>query len=120
MVWILGVLLLVVPAAELWVVVVLGFSWGGAAFWCAGTAAVGWWFARRENLSLWTELESDVQNGRVPTIEGIDTMLMLLGAWGLIVPGLLTDLAGGAVLLPPLRRVLTDLARRAIRATFLS
>ena len=119
MVWILGILLLLVPLLELWLVVRMGYPWTAMAVWCVATAAVGWRFARRENLSLWTELESDVQNGHLPTTEGVDTMLVLLGGWGLIVPGLVTDLAGAALLIPPLRRVMIDLVRNTIRNNYL-
>jgi UPF0716 family protein affecting phage T7 exclusion len=51
----------------------------------------------------------------VPTLEGVDAMLVLIGAWGLIVPGLITDLLGAALLVPPLRRALRDLIRQALR-----
>ena len=119
MVWILGILLLMVPSLELWLLVRMGYSWTVTAVWCAATAAVGWRFARQENLSLWTELESGVQNGHLPTTEGVDMMLVLLGGWGLIVPGLVPDLAGGALLVPPLRRVITDIVRNTIRDKYL-
>ncbi len=115
MAWLLGISLLLVPSLEIWLLVRLETSLTAVLVWCSLTAAGGWYFARRESLSLWTELESAVQNGRVPTIEAVDAMLLLLGGWGLIVPGLLTDLAGAALLVPAVRRVLTDMIRRAIR-----
>jgi UPF0716 protein FxsA len=79
------------------------------------TAGVGWYVARGEDWTLWTELESDVQNGRVPTEEGIEGLLVLAGAWGLIVPGLFTDVAGALLLIPPLRRRVVRAIRRAIQ-----
>ena len=118
MLWLLAIPLLVVPMVELWVSVQLGVSLTTVSVWCLLTAGAGWRFARRENLSLWTDLESDIQNGRLPTIEGVDTMLLLLGGWGLIVPGLLTDIAGGLLLFGPLRRTLTDYARRTLSIRF--
>jgi UPF0716 protein FxsA len=79
------------------------------------TAAIGGWFARREGLSLWTELESDVQNRRVPTEEALDAMLVVLGGWALIVPGFVTDVAGAALLVPGVRGLLMAPLRGAIR-----
>ena len=117
--WILGILLLLVPTLEIWCVVQMGISLSVLTVWSLLTAAVGWYFARRESLSFWSELESDVQNGRLPTIEGVDTMLVLFGGWALIVPGPITDLAGAALLAPPLRRELTDWIRRTIRTRYL-
>lgn len=119
MLWILGILLLVVPALEFWFSVRLGVHLGVVVVWCFLTGAVGVWFARRESLSLWTELESDVQNGRLPTIDGVDTMLVVLGGWGLIVPGLFTDALGAALLARPVRYAATDFIRRTIRIRLL-
>ena len=113
--WILALLLLIVPSLEIGLIVQLRMPWWLAIGWCVTTAALGWYFARGEDWTLWTELESDVQNGRVPTAEGIEGLLVLAGAWGLIVPGLFTDVAGALVLLPPVRRRLVEAIRRAIR-----
>jgi len=113
--WILAFSLLALPLVEVWLFVGLGVSLTATAVWCCATAGVGWYFARGEDLSLWSELEADVRNGRVPTIEGIDAMLILIGGWALIVPGFATDAAGAALLVPTLRNAATDLVRRTIR-----
>jgi len=105
----------VLPWVEFLIIVNLGISTTLAAVWCIVTGLIGWWYARREDLSLWTELESDIQNHRVPTEEGIDAMLMLLGAWGLILPGLLTDMAGAALLVPQVRKYLMEPIRDWLR-----
>jgi UPF0716 protein FxsA len=111
---------LVLPWVEFWLMVQVGASALGATVWCLFTGAAGWWFARREELSLWTELESDLQNRRVPTAEGIDAMLQLIGAWGLILPGLLTDVLGCALLLPPVRAALVEPIRRYLKESWLA
>ncbi|HEX9842481.1 MAG TPA: FxsA family protein, partial [bacterium] len=104
--WLVALLLLVVPWLEVWLLFRLDQALPVVLLQGVGTAAVGWWFARREDLSLWTELESDIQNHRVPTEEALDAMLMVLGGWGLIVPGWITDVAGAALLVPAVRRLL--------------
>lgn len=114
--WILALLLLVLPLVEVALWVRVPWPLWLIVLECGATAAVGWFFARGEDWTLWTELESDVQNGRVPTLEGVDAMLVLIGAWGLMVPGLVTDLAGAALLVPPLRRVVRDTVRETLRA----
>lgn len=116
MVWVLTLVLLVVPLLEVGMLVQMRWPVLLIVLECSATAALGWYFARGEDWSLWTELESDVQNGRVPTQEGVDAMLVLIGAWGLIVPGLITDLAGMALLVPPLRRALGGLIRETLRS----
>ena len=119
MAWLLGISLLLTPLLEIWLLIRLSVSLGCFSVWCVLTAGVGWYFARRESLSFWTELVSDVQNGRVPTLEGVDTMLVLLGGWGLIVPGFLSDLLGAIMLVPPFRNLMTDTIRRTLQARFL-
>jgi UPF0716 protein FxsA len=114
--WILALLLLIVPLLEVWLWMQVPWPLWLVLLECAATAGVGWYFARGEDWTLWTELESGVQNGRVPTLEGVDALLLLIGAWGLIVPGLLTDLAGALLLAPPLRRVVGVAVRESLRA----
>ena len=115
MAWILGgFFFLVLPGAEL--SLLLGsLHLAVVIFLCLVTGAVGWWFARREGLDLWSELESDLANGRLPTEEGLDAMLMLLGAWAMILPGLLTDLVGVALLVPLVRARAVPLVRNLMR-----
>lgn len=114
--WMVALLLLVVPWLEVWLLFRLDQALPVVLLQGVGTAAVGWWFARREDLSLWTELESDIQNHRVPTEEALDAMLMVLGGWGLIVPGWITDVAGAALLVPAVRRLLMPWLRATIRS----
>ena len=105
---------LVLPGVELWVLLG-GLHLAVVTLLCVATGLVGWWFARKEGLELWSDLESDVANGRVPTVEGIDAMLMLAGAWALILPGLMTDLVGVALLVPVVRGRLVPVVRMLIR-----
>jgi len=115
MFWVLLIALLVVPWAEFWLVMQLNWPMWFILAWCAGAAAVGAWFIRGEDLSLWTELESDIQNRRVPTAEAIDAMLVLLGGWALILPGLISDALGILLLIPRIRAALIEPIRAFIR-----
>jgi UPF0716 protein FxsA len=115
MIWILAILLLVLPLMEMWLMLGLGQALSLVILQGAATAAVGGWFARKEGLSLWTELESDIHNQRVPTEEGLDAMMEVLGAWALIIPGWITDLVGAAMLVPAVRLALIPKIRQAIR-----
>ena len=115
MLWVVLLLLLVVPWLELWLMIRLEQSLVVVVLQGLVTAAVGWWFARREGLSLWTELESDIQNRRVPTEEALDAMLTVLGGWALIGPGWIADLLGASLLVPAVRRLLIGPLRRMVR-----
>jgi UPF0716 protein FxsA len=115
MIWVLLVGLLIVPWIEFWLFLQLHWPMWFTLLWCVGAAAVGWWFARGEDLTLWTELESAIQNKQVPTEEAIDAMLVLIGAWALILPGLLSDAVGILLLIPQMRAELIQPIRNFIR-----
>ncbi len=116
MIWMLAlVAMLVLPWLEFWLMMGMGFSLVTATVLGIVTAAVGWWHARREGLDLWTEIESDFQNRRVPTEEALDAMMVVLGGWALIIPGLVTDLFGGVLLVPAVRRVAMEPLRKFLR-----
>ena len=115
MMWMLGSLVSALALADAWLLIASPISLWTIVAWCALTAALGWWGQRGEDLTLWSEIESDVQNGRVPTDEAVDAMLAVLGGWALIVPGWLTDVAGGFMMIPQVRQASTRLIRRAVR-----
>ena len=117
MIWIFGlVALLVLPWLEFWLMMGMGFSLVTATVLGIVTAAVGWWHARRDGLELWTEIESDFQNRRVPTEEALDAMMVVLGGWALMIPGLMTDMLGGVLLVPAVRRVVMGPLRKFVRS----
>lgn len=116
MAWIAGLLaFLVLPWVEFWLMMGLGFSMVTAVALGLVTAVVGWWHCRRESMDLWTELESDIHNNRVPTEEALDAMLVIIGGLALIVPGVMSDLLGGALLVPAMRRIMMPTIRGSIR-----
>lgn len=115
MTWILVVALVVLPWLEFWLAMQVHWPMWFLLLWCAGAALTGWYFARAEDLTLWTEIESDIQNGRVPPAEAVDAMLVLVGAWALILPGLLSDAVGILLLIPQVRAELVEPIRTFIR-----
>ncbi len=118
-IWISAVGLFLLPWLEFWLMQGVGLALVPAIVWALITGGAGWSFAGREGQDLWTQLESDDQNGRVPTEEGLDAMLVVIGGWALIVPGLLTDALGVALLVPPLRQSAIAPMRRVIRSRWL-
>lgn len=71
-------------------------------------ALVGMWLARREGVRAAQALAEAVSQRRAPTAELTDGMLVAAGGVLLFVPGLVTDLAGLLLLLPPVRRVVRN------------
>jgi UPF0716 protein FxsA len=76
-------------------------------------SVLGLWLARREGVRAAQALAEAVNNRRVPTNEITDGMLVAAGGVLLFVPGLVTDLAGLLLVLPPTRALVR---RRLVRA----
>jgi UPF0716 protein FxsA len=76
-------------------------------------SVVGMWLARREGVRAAQALAEAVSNRRVPTAEVTDGMLVAAGGVLLFLPGLVTDLAGLLLVLPPTRALVR---RRLVRA----
>lgn len=70
---------------------------------CVITTVAGLWLMHGENFSLWTLVESELRNRRVPTEEIFADLLYWCGGALLIVPGLLTDALGLIVFIPVVR-----------------
>jgi UPF0716 protein FxsA len=68
------------------------------------TGMVGAWLARREGLRCWLEVQRRLAQGELPAEPLLDGLMILVAGAVLITPGVLTDLAGFALLVPPIRR----------------
>jgi len=113
---ILGLVFLVVPALELWVLILLNRKLGlgptvGLLFL---TGAAGFWLARWQGWRTLARVQRELAAGQVPSAAVLDGVLILVAALLLITPGLLTDAAGFLLLLPPTRY----LVRRLLLAWF--
>jgi UPF0716 protein FxsA len=111
---VLAVLFIVVPLAELAVIIVVGKSMGVLAtlLLLLVFSLSGAWLAKREGMAAWRRFQLATAEGRVPTREVADGVMVLAAGALLLVPGFLTDLLGLVLLLPPARA----LARRWVPA----
>ena len=66
-----------------------------------GTGFLGAWLARHQGLQAWRRIASEVDGGRMPGEALLDGFLVLLAAFLLILPGLLSDVLAIALLFPP-------------------
>jgi UPF0716 protein FxsA len=107
MVGVLVLLFILVPLAELYVIIQVGQAFG--ALNTIGLliviSAAGAWLAKREGIGVWRRFQRQVQTGSVPGKEIADGVMILFAAALLMTPGFLTDLLGIALLLPPVRAV---------------
>lgn len=70
-----------------------------------GTGILGAVLARQQGWRAWREIQSQLSAGQMPTEAVQDGLLILLAGALLVTPGLLSDLAGIALLIPPVRRL---------------
>ena len=100
-------LFIAIPLAELALLVKLGEVLG---FWptiglVIVTGILGASLAKAQGFMIYARIQQELAAGRMPTGELLDGLLILIGGIVLLTPGLLTDLCGFALLIPPLRRV---------------
>src|SRR5215218_5828362 len=121
MVPILVIAFILVPLAELAVLIAVG-DWIGLVptlILLLVVSVVGAWLAKREGLAAWRRLQLALAQGRMPTVEVTDGALILLAGALLLTPGFLSDVLGVLLLLPPTRaiarRQLPRLAERRLR-----
>jgi UPF0716 protein FxsA len=114
MVPILIIAFILVPLAELAVLIAVG-DWIGllpTLILLLVVSVAGAWLAKREGLAAWARFQRAMAEGRVPTVEVADGAMILLAGALLLTPGFLTDVAGVLLLLPPTRAMARRLAPR--------
>ncbi len=122
MLLLLLLIFIVLPIAEIYVIVKVGEAIG-----ILPTLAllivdgfVGAALARSQGAAAWRRFSEAIAAGRAPTREVLDGAMIIVGGAFLLAPGFITDVIGLSLLLPPTRALLrgfvTRVARR--RATF--
>lgn len=121
--WLLALLFVVVPLAELYLLIQLGQAVG--AWWTIlillADGVLGSYLVKREGSRAWRALQDALGSGRMPATELADGALILVGGTLLLTPGFLSDVAGLFCILPftrPVaRRVLARWISRRLNAT---
>lgn len=110
----LFLLFTVVPLVELVLLFVLAdhTGWEFALALVLITGIAGAALARWQGLRCLRRFHEQTAAGRIPADPLMDGLMILVAAALLVTPGVLTDLAGFALLLPPVRSVLKRRVRR--------
>jgi UPF0716 protein FxsA len=100
-------LFIVVPIAELYVIIQVGQAIGALPTIAIllADSIVGSLLLRSQGRSAWRRFNPALSAGRVPAREVLDGALVIFGGAFLITPGFLTDLVGLLLLIPPTRAV---------------
>jgi len=110
------VLFTVVPLVELYLLLWIGDLMG---FWpTVGlvllTGVIGATLAKLEGLRVLGQWQSALAEGRVPEAGVLDGLLVLVGGILLVTPGILTDVFGFSLLIPPTRQVVARFLRKRV------
>jgi UPF0716 protein FxsA len=121
--WVLFVAFLVVPLAEIYVLIqvgqVIGVWW--TILLLIADSIFGGWLIKREGSKAWRALNVALSSGRMPARELADGALILIGGTLMLTPGFVTDAFGILMILPftrPFfRRILTGVVTRRLLAS---
>jgi UPF0716 protein FxsA len=117
LVLLLVIAFIVVPIAELAIIIAIGgqIGWLWTVVLLLADAVLGSLLVRWQGRAAWRRFTEAMQAGRPPARETIDGALVLLGGAFLLTPGFISDLLGVVLLLPPSRAVVRKvLARRLV------
>jgi UPF0716 protein FxsA len=116
-------LFIVLPLAELYVILQVGDSIGigWTILLLVADSILGSLLLRSQGRVVWRRFNEALREGRMPHREVQDGVLVIFGGAFLITPGFITDVVGVLLLLPPTRAVIRRLgmrvlARRAAKA----
>ena len=117
MVGLLFLLFLVVPFAELYVILQVGQQIGviETIAVLVAMSMIGGALVKREGFGVVRRAQARVNAGQVPGRELVDGAMILFAGALLMTPGFLTDVIGILLLLPPVRAVLRGRVIKALR-----
>jgi UPF0716 protein FxsA len=120
MLFLLLLVFIVLPIAELVVLFKLGTSFGvlPTVALVLGTGFAGAALAKSQGMKTLKAMQREMAAGRVPNREIMDGLSVLVGGALLLTPGLITDVIGLTLLFPPTRRALQVVVRRWLERQF--
>jgi UPF0716 protein FxsA len=118
--FLLVLLFIVVPIAELYVIIRVGELiglWPTLALLLAD-AVLGSMLLRHQGRSAWRRFNEAIAAGRFPGKEVVDGVLIVIGGTLLLTPGFISDIVGLLLLIPPSRAVIRRVLRRVAIGRF--
>lgn len=105
MFWKLLALFTVVPLVELALLLFVGSKIGPWPTFAIVliTGIAGSVLARREGLRAWRKIQDTLNAGQLPANDMVEGLLIVVAGALLLTPGMLTDVAGLSLLVPPVR-----------------
>jgi UPF0716 protein FxsA len=120
--WVLALLFVVLPVAEIYVLIQVGQVIG--AWWTVlllvADGFLGTWLVKHEGTRAWSALQEALQQRRLPARELADGALILVGGTLLLTPGFLSDVVGFFCILPVTRPLARAALTRFLTRKFLA
>jgi UPF0716 protein FxsA len=116
-VFFLVLIFIVVPIAELYVIIQVGNAIGlvPTLVLLLADALLGSILLRYQGRAAWIRFNRALAEGRVPHKEVFDGVLVIMGGALLLTPGFLTDIVGLIFLIPPTRALIRAMSARFVR-----
>jgi UPF0716 protein FxsA len=113
----LVVIFILVPIAELYVIIKVGEAIGvvPTLVLLLADALLGAILLRHQGRAAWIRFNRALAEGRVPHKEVFDGVLVIMGGALLLTPGFLTDILGLIFLIPPTRALVRAMSARFVR-----
>ncbi|EGK07175.1 FxsA cytoplasmic membrane protein (suppressor of F exclusion of phage T7) [Desmospora sp. 8437] len=109
-------LMIIVPAVEIWGLITAG-KWIGATptvLLVIATGVAGWYLARKQGLQTLRLAQIQLSRGELPGDVLLDGICILAGGLLLVVPGFFTDVLGILLLIPYIRGMAKLLLKRKL------
>ena len=113
----LVLIFIVVPIAELYVIIQVGGAIGvvPTLVLLLADALLGSMLLRQQGRAAWVRFNRALAENRLPHKEVFDGVLIIFGGALLITPGFLTDILGLVLLIPPTRAIVRGVVSRIFR-----
>src|SRR2546423_436964 len=118
--FILVLLFIALPIAEIYVIVKVGEAIGilPTLAILIADAVLGWLLLRQQGRTAWRRFNAAIAKGRFPGREVADGLMVTVGGTLLLTPGFITDVFGFLLLLPPTRALVRSGLFRYLRRRF--
>lgn len=112
----------IIPIIEIYLLIEIGSMFGAltAVTLVILTGFLGAFLARMQGLQTLYRIQESLREGRMPSGELLDALLIVIAGLVLLTPGFLTDSAGFLLLIPVTRKSIKYWLRRQIELRYMS
>ena len=112
----------IIPIIEIYLLIEIGSMFGAltAVTLVILTGFLGAFLARMQGLQTLYRIQESLREGRMPSGELLDALLIVIAGLVLLTPGFLTDSAGFLLLIPTTRNFIKYWLRRQIELRYMS